>query len=438
MTFNVDMSVQESLGNFNSTNGSVVVIGSFNDWSTENGTIALADIGNGVYSGNGSIFGSEGTPITYKFFNTTPGTGFEQGADRSLTLGPIDVDQAIPVVYFSNQLPTRDVTFSVDMSEQITLENFNASTGTVSVVGAFNNWNPESGAILLASSENGVYSGNGSISGLANATVEYKFFNSTPDAPNNGFEAGDNRSLVLGDPGTPQTEPLATYQMPARPTITSASSRNGTVGTSLAYQISTTPAIDEWLTSFALTGNTTLPAGLELNTSTGLISGTPSEAGNTTVELTATNVGGTGAPFTLDFSITQEGTAYDTWATGYELTGEAALPEADPDGDGFTNQQEYAFGTNPTQATAGLLTTSNGIDGLTVVFLTREDLDYNVQTTDNLSTTAFSNNDTVTESVSVSGDQNGVPSGYIRKQFTIEPGPGKNFYRVVASEQLFG
>jgi hypothetical protein len=65
-------------------------------------------------------------------------------------------------------------------------------------------------------------------------------------------------------------------------------------------------------------------------------------------------------------------------------------------------------------------------------------LTYNVQTTDNLSTTAFSSNVTVTGSVSTSSNQVGVPSGYIRKQFTIVPSGSKNFYRVIATEQTPG
>jgi hypothetical protein len=439
VTFNVDMSVQESLGNFNSSNGSVIVVGTFNGWNTGNG-VTLTNSGNGVYSGNSSIFGAEGSTIEYKFYNASPNATitWEDASNRILTLGAPDVPQNIPVVYFSNQLPTRVVTFSVNMSEQITRGNFNGTTGNVSVAGEFNGWSTT--ANLLTSSGNGIYTGNVTVSGLGNATLSYKFFNSTPNAPNGGFEAGDNRSLVLGNPGTPQILPTETFRMPLPPTITSAATSNGTVGSSLAYQIVTNPAAAEWATSYALSGNTTLPDGLVLNASTGLINGTPTAAGNTTLQLTASNAAGSGTPFSLTFSISASGNAYDSWATIYGLnatvtTGPTAgAPAADPDSDSFTNQQEYAFGTNPTQATAGLLSSSTSGGNLTVTFLAREiGLTYNVQTTDNLSTTAFSNNGTVTGSVVDGPTSPTPPSGYIRKQFTITPSGSRNFYRVNAN-----
>jgi len=52
---------------------------------------------------------------------------------------------------------------------------------------------------------------------------------------------------------------------------------------------------------------------------------------------------------------------FEDWAAGYELTGGDALPTANPDGDAFTNLQEFAFGFNPTVSDgAGPLTISGG------------------------------------------------------------------------------
>src|SRR5258707_9275892 len=71
------------------------------------------------------------------------------------------------------------------------------------------------------------------------------------------------------------------------PVITSGTTASGTVGSAFSYQITATNTP----TSYGATG---LAAGLAVNTSTGLISGTPTAAGTATVNLSATNGGGTG------------------------------------------------------------------------------------------------------------------------------------------------
>jgi hypothetical protein len=131
--------------------------------------------------------------------------------------------------------------------------------------------------------------------------------------------------------------------------------------------------------------------------------------------------------------------AYTSWAGSYGLnatvtTGQTAgAPTADPDSDGFINQQEYAFGTIPNQPNPGLVSTTQTAGNFTVTFNTRSNFTYNAQTTGNLATTAFLNNSTVTNSIADSSSQAGVPSGYTRRQFTVAPSGGRNFYRVSAT-----
>ena len=69
------------------------------------------------------------------------------------------------------------------------------------------------------------------------------------------------------------------------PVITSATSANASAGILFSYQITASGAP----TSF---GATALPAGLVVNTSTGLISGTPTTAGLTNISITAANSAG--------------------------------------------------------------------------------------------------------------------------------------------------
>ncbi len=72
------------------------------------------------------------------------------------------------------------------------------------------------------------------------------------------------------------------------PAQTSATAASGTAGQSFSY----TATFSNFPTSYGATG---LPAGLSINSTTGVISGTPSAAGSSTVTLSATNGAGTGS-----------------------------------------------------------------------------------------------------------------------------------------------
>ncbi len=72
------------------------------------------------------------------------------------------------------------------------------------------------------------------------------------------------------------------------PSITSVLSAAGTVGTTFTYNI----AASNSPTSFNATG---LPTGLSVNTTSGVISGTPTTSATLNVTISATNVGGTGS-----------------------------------------------------------------------------------------------------------------------------------------------
>src|SRR5205823_997537 len=78
-----------------------------------------------------------------------------------------------------------------------------------------------------------------------------------------------------------------TITVPPTPVITSPLTATGTVGTAFSYQITATNCPSSYNAS-------PLPPGLSVNTSTGLISGTPTVGGVYTVTISATNAGGTG------------------------------------------------------------------------------------------------------------------------------------------------
>jgi len=82
------------------------------------------------------------------------------------------------------------------------------------------------------------------------------------------------------------------------PTITSSTAVTAYTNVPFSYQIST----DAVATSYAVASGT-LPNGLSLNTTTGIISGTPTATGSATVGLTATNASGTGAAANLTITV---------------------------------------------------------------------------------------------------------------------------------------
>src|SRR5207245_689057 len=102
---------------------------------------------------------------------------------------------------------------------------------------------------------------------------------------------------------------------PRAPVITSATGATGTVGQAFSYQITATNSP----TSYNATG---LPAGLSVNTNTGLISGTPTAAaGTSSVTLSAANLGGTGTA-TLTLTINNASTGhvfYIDWVSGSDF-----------------------------------------------------------------------------------------------------------------------
>jgi hypothetical protein len=192
------------------------------------------------------------------------------------------------------------------------------------------------------------------------------------------------------------------------------------------------------------TGNTDgeggVPADLEVASQ---LSGLDIASGaEFTVTWVSERGGGTGSSRQIglaDFAMTSGGAPpnpYNSWASGFGLdptvtTGPTAgAPTADPDGDSFNNQQEYAFGTNPTVGSPSLLSTQSSGGNLIVRWLERADVTYTPQSTANLATTAFGPDAGIT--VVAGPTDPAPPAGYTRKQFTV-PATGNRFYRVTAT-----
>ncbi len=128
-----------------------------------------------------------------------------------------------------------------------------------------------------------------------------------------GLSVNTTTGLISGTPTTPgvsnvsisatnttgtDNETLVLTVNAAKPVINSSATASANVGSAFSYQITATNSP----TSFTATG---LPSGLSVNTTTGLISGTPTVSGVTALTLTASNAFDTSDNFTLTITTTE-------------------------------------------------------------------------------------------------------------------------------------
>jgi hypothetical protein len=234
------------------------------------------------------VFGALGTPFSYTITATNgptsftatglpswasfnPATGVISGtpdavsssnvtitATNSFTTGTatlvITINPPVPPVITSSLTVSAFVGFPYNPLYQITANNFPNAFGATGLP-----------AGLAINTQTGVISG-------------------TPTSPAGTY----NVSISASNLGGADTKTLViTLAKPPPPVISSATSGNAVAGWPYSYQVTAS----NFPSSFSASG---LPAGLSMNTATGLISGAAGGAGVFTVNLSATNAGGTG------------------------------------------------------------------------------------------------------------------------------------------------
>jgi len=116
----------------------------------------------------------------------------------------------------------------------------------------------------------------------------------------------------------------------------------------------------------------------------------------------------------------------NSWALGYRLSGPEAEAGSDPDGDGWSNGQEYAFGLLPNVAGGELVKVPAG--GGKITYLQRSGVSYLVRSATDLGA-GFDGMVTPTRTEPQPGD---VPAGYEQWEATM-PAGSRGFLKVEAT-----
>jgi autotransporter-associated beta strand protein len=130
-------------------------------------------------------------------------------------------------------------------------------------------------------------------------------------------------------------------------------------------------------------------------------------------------------------------TPYNAWVSSWPGFIQTAGTD-DPDGDGYNNNMEFAFDGDPTVGSPALISVASSAAGPVFSFLARRDtgaVSYVVESTSDLSTVPWTDNNVVTASIKESSNQANVPlaGSYVRLEFTVTSAGGKSFYRVRAT-----
>jgi hypothetical protein len=306
----------------------------------------------------------------------------------------------------------RLVSFAVDMNVQTNKALFDPATQGVEVRGSFGNW--AGGYVLTNSNNSGIYTGTFAVAGESGLTTQFKFVRTGPSTNSAVFEPlGIDRVFTFAASNQALATVFFNNDDGIGPVISIIGANPLNLNVGATYTEPGATGFDVIEGSLAAT-----PSG-SVNTSV---------AGTYAVTYNAVDAAGNAATPVTRTVVVASASPYDAWATNNGLTGADAQATADPDKDGYTNRQEYAFGGDPKAGTASLVQTSRSGSNLVLTWLQRIDSagGYKVRSTTNLAA-GFTDDLTLTGQSANAASQDGVPQGYVRRQLSVTITGQRNF-----------
>lgn len=325
-TFSPGTNAVTPFTNFNGTNG-MVPTGQL--VQTSDGTF-YGITGGGGSGGYGTLFkmASDGTLTTLVNFNVANGQdpqgGACLGADGCI-YGTVNADSlGNGGVFRYNPSSTETVAYSSVSTVPLLASNITISGSMLAVT---LNYAPSPGDVLTVIRNSGSSAINGAFSNLSDGGTITAVYNGTSYTFRASYEGGSGHDLTL-----------TALSTSVPPSITSANNTTFTVGQADSFQVAATgmPA-----PTFSATG---LPSWASLNSTTGLLTGTPPNGAGTpfAIQITASN--GVNPAATQNFSLTVSET-FAQWESQYGLTGGQT---ATPQNDGVPNLLKFLYDINPT------------------------------------------------------------------------------------------
>jgi len=275
----------------------------------------------------------EGTLTTLMTFPSGQTSGrLLQGSDGSF-YGTTDLGGTSDkgTAFRFNATSSENVTFTSAASVPITTTAF---TITGSALNVSLNFAPTAGALTVINNT-GAGAINGRFTNLSDGGTITATYNSVTYSFTANYAGGDGNDLTL------------TLNSPIAPGITSASGTVFTAGLTGSFNVTATgnPA-----PTYSATG---LPAWASLNSSTGVLGGTPPTTGPSSYPVTLTAANGTAPDATQNFTLGiiapfAQWKAQPGFFTTEQLAEPAISgPSATPQHDGYSNLLKYIFNINP-------------------------------------------------------------------------------------------